>query len=128
MLRPDDPTAAPDYQIDPLNSPYFQLLQPQAGSDAWHEVGFVWTIGTSRTNATEYWYLYQTVSDASKRAPYTWPGYNASGAIVGIAMRFFPSTVPAGQTPQTLASYLERTNGVTLTYIQGTMTAGPRAT
>jgi hypothetical protein len=127
MIRPDDPTVTADYQIDPYRSPYFQMLQPQVGSDAWLEVGFVWTIGSSRTNSQENWYLYDTVSDTA-RAPYKWPGFLPTGGIVGLTLRLVPAVVPAGQTPTTLATYLQRANNVTLTYIQGTMVAGPTGT
>lgn len=124
MFKPDDPTALPDYQIDPLKSPFFQILQPL--SEQWVEVGFVWTSGTSRTSSTENWYLYSSVTPGTSvaRGAYMWPGYDASGRIIGAAIRLVPATPPAGATTDTLKDYLERSNGVTLTYIKGTMAAG----
>jgi hypothetical protein len=124
MFAPADPTAQPDFQIDPFRSPLFQILQPQIGSDTWAEVGFVWTIGSSRTNSTEHWYLYSTVTAGSPQAAYTWPGYDANGRVFGANLRLVPSIPPAGQTPDTMTAYLERANGVSLTHIRGTMVAG----
>ena len=124
MFAPEDPTLQANYEIDPMRSPYFQILQPQIGSDTWAEVGFVWVIGSSRTNAIESWYLYSAVADGGRQAVYSWPGYDASGRILGANLRLVPATAPAGQTPNTLKAYLERANGVSVTSIRGTMTAG----
>lgn len=124
MFAPADPTAQPDFQIDPYRSPFFQIVQPQVGSDRWAEVGFVWTVGSSRTNAVESWYLYDTVTAGSPQAVYTWPGYDAAGQIIGAVLRLVPATAPPGESPDTLKVYLERTHGVSVTSIKGTMVAG----
>jgi hypothetical protein len=125
MFDPADPTAQPDFQIDPMRSPLFQILQPVAGGgDRLAEVGFVWTLGSSRTNSTEHWYLYDTVTAGSPQQAYTWPGYDSNGRIAGVGLRLVPATAPTGQSPDTLKAYLERSNGVSITYVRGTMVAG----
>lgn len=127
MFEPSDPTAsspeAVDFQIEPIRSPFFQILQPDPFGQ-WLEVGFVWTMGTSRTSAVENWYLYDSVPGGSTLAKYAWPGYDSAGRLNGADLRLVPATAPAGQTPSTLSSYLERTKNVKLTYIKGTMGAG----
>lgn len=128
MFQPNDPTQSapdsPDFQIDPYRAPYFQIVQPEVGSDRWQEVGFVWTMGTSRTSSIEHWYLYDSVPRGGELATYAWPGWDASGRLVGTHFRLVPATAPAGQTPSTLATWLERTKNVSITYIKGTMGAG----
>lgn len=124
MIRPDDPTAMPAFEIEPVRSPLFQLLQPQVGSDKWMEVGYVWVYGTSRTNCTECWYLYDSAPAGTSFAAYTWPGYDATGKLLGTALRLVPATPPAGQDPTTMKGYLEKTNGVTVNYVVGTMSQG----
>ena len=124
MFAPADPTAQPDFQIDPFRSPLFQILQPQINSDRWAEVGFVWTVGSSRSNAVENWYLYETVTPGGAQAAYTWPGYDATGRITGAVLRLMPATAPAGESPDSLKAYLERANGVAVTYLKGTIVAG----
>jgi hypothetical protein len=124
MFAPADPTTEPDFQIDPLRSPFFQILQPQGSPDRLQEVGFVWTIGSSRTNSQEHWYLYDTVTAGNPQAVYTWPGYDANGVIAGVGLRLIPATPPNGQSPTSMKAYLERTNGVSITYVKGTMVSG----
>jgi len=130
MFQPNDPTLIStepaDFQIDPIRSPYFQILQPDP-SDRWLEVGFVWTMGTSRTSSVENWYLYDRVPTGSALlAAYTWPGYDASGRLSGMNLRLVPATAPAGETPSTMTTYLQRNKGVSLTYVKGSMAAGGR--
>lgn len=123
MFEVNDSTDEVNFQIDPVRSPYFQLMQPI--DDRWVEVGFVWTSGTSRTNSVENWYLYDTVAPGDRtRAPYLWPGYNGGGRIRGMNLRLVPATAPAGQSVSTLKVYLERNNNVTLTHVKGVMSPG----
>lgn len=124
MFQPNDPTAEPDFQIDTVRSPFFQILQIPQGSTQWAEVGFVWTIGSSRLSSTENWYLYDSTPTGTGLAPYFWPGYNVTGKLAGTGIRLEPATVPEGQTPATLKDYLQRSKRVTITYIKGTMAAG----
>ena len=123
MFQPDDPTAEADFQIDPVRSPYFQIMQKEA--ELWVEVGFVWTSGTSRTNSIENWYLYDSVApgDRTRRA-YEWPGYNRLGRLLGTKLRLVPATPPTGVTVSELKVYLERNNQVTLTHVKGVVTPG----
>jgi hypothetical protein len=126
MFQIEDPTAPPDYQIDPYKSPFFQIMQPTVGSDQWVEVGFVWTSGTSRVSSTENWYLYSNVpTTAAGKGNYTWPGYDTAGRLVGAVLRLMPATPPAGQDFTTIADYLARSaGGATITYVKGVMSAG----
>jgi hypothetical protein len=121
VIDPEIKSDSPTFQIDPQRSPFFRVLQPQAGTDVWKEVGFVWTMGTSRTSSVEYWYLYNTVPTGSSLAPYTWPGYDASGRIFGANLRLVPATPPSGQTQYTLSHMLTVEKGVTLTSLSAQM-------
>jgi hypothetical protein len=121
MIDPELTSDSPTFQIDPMRSPLFRILQPQAGTDVWKEVGFVWTMGASRTSSTEYWYLYNTVPDGSSLMAYTWPGWDANGRVFGASLRLVPTTPPAGLDQYSFATFLKKEKGVTLTGIAGTM-------
>lgn len=124
MFQAFDPTAPADFQIDPFKSPFFFLYQSQAGTDKVLEVGVVWVMGTSRTSSVENWYLYENVPDGSSLAAYTWYGYDATGRLAGGTLRLVPATPPAGETPESLTTYLQRTKGVSLTYVKATCAPG----
>jgi hypothetical protein len=118
----EEATTVPFLQIDPQRTPMFRILQQASPAGAWCEVGWVWTVGASRTHSTEHWYLYASVAaGGADRATYGWPGYDATGAVVGTTLRLDPATPPPGQDPGTFKAYLEREHGVTITYIKGTM-------
>lgn len=122
MIQPDNP-AMPTFEIDSLNSPFFQILQPQAGSDRWLEVGFVWTIGASRTDCTEHWYLYSAAPAGSSFAAYQWPGYDASGRQSGASLRLVPAARPTVTDPAAMPALLQR-RGVTVFYVKAATSPG----
>jgi hypothetical protein len=112
----------PHFQIDPQHTPLFRILQQSPTTDAWLEVGYVWTLGPNRTSSTEHWYLYASApTGVATRAAYAWPGYDLSGKIIGTTLRLEPFTPPSDQLPETFKAHLEQQHGVTITYVKGTM-------
>jgi hypothetical protein len=111
------------FEIEPLNAPLFVIMQPTQGGEGFSEAGYVWTVGSSRTNSQENWYLYETAGGSGLQA-YQWPGYDQTGRQVGTTLQLVPATWPAGQNPSTFKAYLESTKRVTVTYITAACRAG----